>query len=387
MAATSTRRFDPLAQGFSLKDQLFNADSLGDLAAEYSAAIPDFDAVDFHREVVAGLEGRELMERLEWIADCVEKRLAPDFVIMAAQLEAAMPAPLDPTLRDDDFGRFIHAVPGILAVRHGLEHQRERALDLLHAATQRFSMEFYIRPFLNRWPDETMARLRRWAEDENYHVRRLVSEGTRPKLPWAKKIDLDPTESLPLLDTLHADPTRYVTRSVANHLNDIAKIAPDQVISRLNDWHEADRQDKRELDWMTRHGLRTLVKHGEPGALALLGYHHDAPIAVAELTLARDELAIGETLDLSVVLETRGETPVPVLVDYVITFHRPSGRQGRKVFKLKQGLVPAGGGLRMTKAHRLKGNATTFTLHPGPHRVAIQVNGKVMDEIGFDLTV
>ena len=386
MVATSTQHSDLLAQGFSLKDQLFNTDSLGDLAAEYSAAIPGFDAEDFHREVVAGLEGRELLERLEWIADCVEKRLAPDFVTMAAQLEAAMPAQLDPALRDDDFGRFIHAVPGILAVRHGLETHRARALDLLHAATQRFSMEFYIRPFLNRWPEETMARLRIWAEDENYHVRRLVSEGTRPKLPWARKIDLDPTAPLPLLDKLHADPTRYVTRSVANHLNDIAKIAPEHVITRLHDWRKAAQQEKWELDWMTRHGLRTLVKQGEPGALALLGYHRDAPVAVAELSLAQEQLAIGETLDLSVDLEAQGEASVPVLVDYVITFHRPNGRHGRKVFKLKQGLVPAGGRLRLAKAHRLKGNATTFTLYPGPHRLAIQVNGKVMGEIAFELT-
>ena len=168
---------------FSLKDHLFNAETIGDLAAEYAAALPVFDAGPFQQEVLAGLPGRALLERLEWIADCLEPRLAPDFPTLADQVEAAMPPPLDPGRRDDDFGRFIHAVPGILAVRHGLEAHRNRALDLLYAATQRFSMEFYIRPFLNWWPEETLARLALWARDENYHVRRLVSEGTRPKLP------------------------------------------------------------------------------------------------------------------------------------------------------------------------------------------------------------
>ncbi|MEO0865268.1 MAG: hypothetical protein AAFY39_11920, partial [Pseudomonadota bacterium] len=106
---------------FSLKDQLFNADSLGDLADQYSAAVPGFDRDGFHRDALSGVAERSLLECLDWFADCLEPYLAPDFPTMAAQIEAAMPPPLDPGLRDDDFGRFIHAVPGVLAVRHGLE--------------------------------------------------------------------------------------------------------------------------------------------------------------------------------------------------------------------------------------------------------------------------
>ena len=372
-----------MAQGFSLKDQLFNAESLGDLAAEYSAAIEGFDGDAFHGEVVAGLEGRELLERLEWIADCIETRLASDFPTMAGQLEAAMPPPLNPSLRDDDFGRFIHAVPGILAVRHGMEDHRDRALDLLHAATKRFSMEFYIRPFLNRWPEETMARLEVWAEDENYHVRRLVSEGTRPKLPWAKAITMDPMAALPLLDRLHGDDTRYVTRSVANHMNDIAKIDADVVVSKLSEWHGSGRQAPKELDWMTRHALRTLVKQGHAGALEMLGFRADAAVTISEFSLTNDVVKIGEALELSVTLGADQKTPV--LVDYILCFHRPSGRPGRKVFKLKQCVVPASGSLKMSKRHVLKGNATTFKLHPGPHAVTLQVNGREVAERKFQV--
>ena len=372
-----------MAQGFSIKDQLFNAESLGDLAAEYSAALPFFDGQEFHTEVVAGLQGRELLERLEWIADCVEKRLSSDFSEMADQLEASLATPLDPSLQDDDFGRFIHAVPGILAVRHGLEEHRNRALDLLHAATRRFSMEFYIRPFLNRWPEETLARLRDWSTDENYHVRRLVSEGTRPKLPWAKAITIDPMQALPLLDHLHADKTRYVTRSVANHLNDIAKIDGDLVVAQLGNSHAKRDQAPKELNWMTRHALRTLVKQGHSGALSLLGYHKDAPVTLTRLTLKNTEISIGNTLELSVQLEADKDTPV--IVDYVIRFHRPNGRAVQKVFKLKQGIVPAKGTFDLKKNHVLKGNATTFKLHPGPHSVTIQVNGRQLGDVAFEL--
>jgi len=375
-----------VSQGFSLKDELFNADSLGDLAAEFAAGVPGFDGEDFHQEVVAGLQGRELMERMEWIADCIEKRLAPDFPEMADQLEAAMPPALDPTLKDDDFGRFIHAVPGILATRHGVEEHRDRALDLLEEATKRFSMEFYIRAFINRWPEETFARLHNWAENDNYHVRRLVSEGTRPKLPWAKKIDIDPMSTLPLLAKLHADPTRYVTRSVSNHLNDISKISTDTVVSQLSDWKEQSKQASKELDWMTRHSLRTAVKAGHSGALSMLGFLADAPITLDSLSVGGDSIQIGDALQVETTLSTYGTSPVPVMVDYVLSFHRPNGRGSDKVFKLKQGKIPAGKSLTLAKKHPLKANASTFQLHPGPHKLAIQVNGRVLGDVAFDLT-
>ncbi|MFA8385324.1 MAG: hypothetical protein ACEPO2_06835 [Pelagibaca sp.] len=360
------------AQGFSLKDQLFNANTIGDLAAEY-AVLPGFDAARFRSEALAGLPARGLLERLDWLADCVEAQLPGPFPEMAEALEAAMPPPLDPTKTDDDFGRFIHAVPGILAVRHGLDDHRDRALDLLEVATQRFSMEFYIRPFLNRWPDETLARLARWSEHENYHVRRLVSEGTRPRLPWAANITLDPLVPLRFLDALHTDPTRYVTRSVANHLNDLSRIAPDRVTGLLRDWQGANRLTPRELDWMTRHALRTAVKRGEAGALALLGYAQDRDIAVS-LKVSPNPVTIGDALWIDVTL-TAPEA-LPVMVDYRIRFHRPNGRVGEKVFKLKAAQLEAGVPLSVRKSHPLKDGASTFTLHPGPHQVVVQVNGQ-----------
>lgn len=368
---------------FSLKDHLFNAGSLGTLADEF-AVLPGFPRDAFHAQVVAGLEGRELLERLEWIADCLEPHLSSDFNEMADQLEAAMPPALDPTLKDDDFGHFIHAVPGILAVRHGLEGHRDRALDLLHAATQRFSMEFYIRPFLNRWPEETMARLRIWAKDKNYHVRRLVSEGTRPTLPWAKRITLDPMAPLPLLDALHADPTRYVTRSVANHLNDIAKRDPDAVIARLDAWRAEGRQSAKELDWMSRHALRTLIKDGHPGAMAHLGYRADAPVAVEALTLTPTTVQIGEVMEITLTLTS--EEDVPVIVDYAMHFLKANGDTAPKVFKMKDAAVGPGKPLKIVKRHRFKGNATTFRLYPGPQSLAVQVNGRVVAEAEYTLT-
>jgi 3-methyladenine DNA glycosylase AlkC len=298
---------------------------------------------------------------------------------MADALEAAMPAPLDASRKDDDFGRFIHAVHGVLIARHGLE-QPERALDALYAATQRFSMEYAIRPYLNRWPEETLARMEDWARDDHYHVRRLVSEGTRPKLPWGRKVEIDPRRPLALLDVLHADPTRFVTRSVANHLNDVSKIAPEAVVGRLRDWKAQGAQEARELDWMTRHALRTAVKRGEGPALALLGY--EGGRVRARLEVLTPEVAIGGVLEFAVTLEA--EARLPVMVDYRLRYARPKGT-AEKVFKLKVAEVRPGGALRLVKRHRLLGDATTYKLHPGVHGITVQVNGEDVAEGGFDL--
>lgn len=372
-----------MADKILMKDQLFNATSVGQLADEFAAGVAGFDPARFARDSLAGFPERELMARMEWMADCLETQLAADFPTMADQLEAAMPAPLDPALRDDDFGHFIHALPGILAARHGLENHRSRAMELLYAATQRFSMEFYIRAFLNRWPDETLAQLALWAGDTNYHVRRLVSEGTRPRLPWAVGVGLTPAQTLPLLDMLHADPARFVTRSVANHLNDLSKIAPDKVLDRLARWQAEGRQTPKELAWMRRHALRTLIKQGHAGAMAALGYRADAFVE-AQVTLGAVRVPIGGALDLQITLTSAED--LPVLVDYRLEFARAGGKTAQKVFKLKAAEVKAGVPLALRKAHKLKGGASTFTLYPGAHRVTVQVNGRDVGTAAFDLT-
>lgn len=373
-----------MADSFSLKDHLFNADTLGDLAREYAAGIPGFPAQVFLDAVMPGLAARQLLERLDWIADCLTPHLASDFPTMADQLESAMPPPLDPTKTDDDFGRFIHAVPGIFAVRHGLtDAYRDRALDLIECATKRFSMESYIRPFLNTWPDIVMARLAQWAHHDHYHVRRLVSEGTRPNLPWAKRLTTDPFAALPLLDILHADPARFVTRSVANHLNDLSKRDGGRVMDRLAAWHAEGRQTKKELIWITRHALRTLIKQGDPRAMVMLGYRPDAPVSVETFDLHPNAPVIGQTARVSATLTA--SVPTPVLVDYVVWFKRPGGRESAKVHRLKQTQISPGQPLTISKNHTFKGDATTYTLVPGQHRMALQINGRILAETTFDL--
>ncbi len=370
--------------GFSLKDQLFNREKMVLLAGWMEAAAPGFDGQGLVEQAVARFPELELKQRIDWIADCLQARLPAAFPAAAAVIARALPEPLDPTLSDDDFGDFILAPFGVVVERLGLE-QPGPALELLEALTQRFTMEMSIRAFLNRWPEEVLDRMALWAEHPNYHVRRLVSEGTRPKLPWARAISLPPERALPLLDRLHADPTRYVTRSVANHLNDIAKRDPETVLARLEAWRDAGRQAPKEMAWMARHASRTLLKAGDGRALALLGYRAEAPVTLEGLDLSPDPLAIGDELELTVAL--KAAEPVPVLVNYVVEFEKAGGRRGEKVFRLKDTVLPAGQTVTLRKKHRFKGDATTFTLYPGRHELRIHVNGRCLGAAVFELVL
>jgi 3-methyladenine DNA glycosylase AlkC len=236
---------------------------------------------------------------------------------------------------DDDFGDFILAPLGEFVVRNGLtkKHLR-RSLRTLKEITKRFSMEDAIRAFLREFPDQTLAELEKWAKDPNYHVRRLVSEGTRPSLPWSGRIGLDTSLPIPLLDELHADRTRYVTRSVANHLNDIAKTDPALALATLSRWAELGRQDPAELNWMTRHALRTLIKRGNPDALKLLGFRPKPQITVSEITLQSTALRPGQAMEFAITITAvRDEL---LMVDYVIDFMKANGSASPRDFKAKQ---------------------------------------------------
>jgi 3-methyladenine DNA glycosylase AlkC len=370
-------------QGFSLKDQLFNEEKVRFLAGLFAAADPRFDGAGFEADVMARLAELELKERINWIADCLEKHLPGALPETAPILRAALPPPLDPTLADDDFGDFIYSPLGEFVARAGLPDHADLGLDLIEEITQRFSMEWAIRPYLNAYPDLVLDRMTTWATHDSYHVRRLVTEGTRPRLPWGQAVGLKLDQPLDLLDVLHSDSTRFVTRSVANHLNDITKKDPDMALDRLKSWARQGTQDSDELNWMTRHALRGLIKSGHPDAMEMLGYDPDAELD-CEISIEPGTVAIGSVLEFACNINSAKDAPV--LVDYVLWFRKADGGLRSKVFKLKTGVVKANSPLEMKKSHRLKGNATTFRLFPGAHRVELQVNGRVRTSAEFELT-
>jgi len=258
------------AQRIPLKDQLFTREKVELIASEIERAHPAFRADEFLTAVVARFPQLELKARIDWIATCLEWHLPRDLRRAVGVLVRSLAAPADPNLSDGDFGDFIYAPYAEYVARHGCTAEDlDFSLAALREITTRFSAEFGIRPFLDLFPGRVLATLQVWTEDTHYHLRRLCSEGTRPRLPWALSLTLPHDVGIPLLDRLFADPTRYVTRSVANHVNDISKKDPELALDTLERWRSSGLQHQHE-GYVIRHAARTLVRAGHPRAVDLV---------------------------------------------------------------------------------------------------------------------
>jgi 3-methyladenine DNA glycosylase AlkC len=370
---------------FSLKDFLFNQEKVTKIANELAAVYPAFATERFINTVVGRFPELELKQRISWIRECLAEFLPAQYEAAVAVLLKALPSPCNPTKTDNDFGDFIYAPYADFVARYGCRKEYLKlSLAALEEITTRFSAEDAIRYFLNTFPDETLAQMTAWTQHEHYHVRRLASEGSRPKLPWSQKLTLPVEAGLPILDLLYADTTRYVTRSVANHLNDISKVQPELVLARLTKWQLAKKQNVAELTFITKHALRTLIKQGHPEALALLGINHETDVELTAFELAENTVRIGEAVRFSATLTApAAET---VLVDYVIYFQsKTGGATNSKVFKLGQFEMAPHQPLQISKKHPLRANMTTRTIIPGEHWVELQVNGKKLIKKRFEV--
>jgi len=375
-----------MESGSSLKDALFNKKRVAYLAGLFVVADTTFDTKGFVREVVKKFPELELKARIAWIAEVLERYLPSDPAVSMKLIVRALPPPLDPTLRDDDFGEFILAPLGEYVVRNGLSKKYlKQSLTTLREITMRFSMEDAMRSFLNTFPDETLAAYDTWVSDKHYHVRRLVSESTRPLLPWSRRLVLDYHLPVRYLDVLYADTTRFVTRSVANHLNDVSKRDPELVLETLARWKREGEQRTKELEWMTRHALRTLTKKGHQKALASIGYLDNHKIRVIDFShnAVSGCISLGERLQLHVSLKS--ETECLLRIDYVIEFVKANGKTKPKVFAWKKVAATAGETISLTKNHHFKADATTFRLYPGMHKITLQINGKPYGSFSMQL--
>jgi len=367
---------------FSLKDHLFNASKVEKIAGEIQNVFPTFFTQQFIAEVIEKFPVLELKARIEHITHCLQKHLPENFRQAVAVLLKSLPPPCDPTLTDNDFGDFIYApYLHFVALLGCTKADVDFSLDALEQMTMRFSAEDAIRYFINAFPEVTLEKMLLWSNHAHYHVRRLASEGTRPKLPWCQKILIDPRRPLPILDNLFADPTRFVTRSVANHLNDISKTAPELVVQTLKKWKESKKQQAKEMDFIIKHSLRTLIKNGDLGALSLVGVQANPPVSINAFQMT-EKVLIGEALCFDFSLFSLEN--VDLVVDYMITYQNKSGQMNsKKVYKLKSFSLPAGQTKHITKKHLMKADMTTRTLYAGQHHFALQINGKIVCEHFF----
>ncbi len=349
------------------------------MAAMITAVHPQFPADAFVNQIAPQLDGLEMKERSTIFVQALHDHLPEGFAnawpILEAALEAEDGVPND-GWHHWPIAQFIETF-GLEDFDVGVRAMRE--------ITKRHTAEFAIRPFLIHHQDKMLAILHTWTEDENPHVRRLVSEGTRPRLPWAGRLYQfieDPSPTLALLEKLKDDPSEYVRRSVSNHLNDIAKDHPQLVIETCRRWWQDGSSERR---WIVQRALRTLVKDGDPNALAVLGYG-PPQVTLTDFTVAPDPLRLGEKLNLAFTLQSTAVTEQKLMIDFVIHFVKANGQTSGKVFKLKTAVLAPNQSLTLEKSHPIK-PITTRKYYPGTHRVEIQINGQRIGERSFELIV
>jgi len=373
-----------MKEKFSLKDALFNPVKVHQLASEIKAVYTEFEQNAFESDVLEAFETLELKARISHMAEMLYRHLPKRYSKAVELIEKALPPVLDTYKSDDDFGDFIYSPYASYVSMYGCnEIDLERSLALLRELTKRFSVEFAMRDFINAYPEETLAMLKSCAYSTNYHERRLASEGLRPKLPWAKKLTLTYTIPLPVLEILFADKTRYVTRSVANHLNDISKSDAPLVLETLKKWKASNRQTEKEMKYIISHALRTLVREGNTEALALLGYEKDPSIVLSELTLREENVQIGESLHFDFQIEAKDDCKL--MLDYIIYFQTKRAKSSPKVYKIKKMDLKSGERVSIEKRHLFKAEMSTIKLYAGVHKVALQVNGTCYEMGSFDL--
>ena len=369
---------------FSLKDRLFNREKVEYLAGLILDVFPEFNKSQFIEVVVDKFPELELKQRISWIRESLFEMLPDPYESAVEILVKSLPPENDPELEDNDFGDFIFAPYGEYVAVYGCTQDRlELSFKALHEITRRFSAEDAIRYFINAFEDETFEKLEQWCSDKNYHVRRLCSEGTRAKLPWCQSIKSSYNRPLVILDRLFSDKTRYVTRSVANHMNDISKIDPTLVISTLTRWEQSGRQSRSEMNFVIRHSLRTLIKQGHQGALKMMGYHDDPKIQIIRFELTSETLQLGDVLEFEVEIEASENEKL--LIDYRIYFESSNSKERMKVFKLKQVELTSGKSFLFKKKHPLRADMSTFRIYPGKHAVVLQVNGRDYGLREFDI--
>ncbi|MDO9367541.1 MAG: DNA alkylation repair protein [Sphingopyxis sp.] len=355
-----------------LKD-ILGPHALEVIADAGTAASSRFDRQAFLAAASAGLDRLSVMERVRHIADALHGAIPGEY---PAGLEIVRA--IAPRL---NHGFQAMAVTEYVA-RYGLDDV-DRSMEALADITRYGTAEFAIRPFLAQDAGRTLAIMADWTGSKDEHVRRLASEGARPRLPWASRVPAlkaDPTLAAPILETLKADPSLYVRKSVANHLNDIAKDRPDWLLDRLATWP----QDNPHTAWIIRHALRTLIKQGEPRALALIGVGHGAAISLRRFGIEPPVVRLGERISITAELASDAPAAQRLVVDYRIHYARPGGKTAPKVFKLKTFELAAGDVVTLGLSQTIR-DFSTRRHHPGRHRIELIVNGQTMAEDAFEI--
>ena len=347
----------------ALKD-MFSKKFYERLAQEFHKADKNFHPDKFVKDVTKGIDELSLNQRMRNTSVVLKQHLPNDYKKSVEILSAVAPkfqASYTALLFPDFIGQYGH-------------NDFKLSMEALKYFTQFGSSEFAIREFIKRDLNKTLTVMKKWAEDKNHHVRRLASEGSRPRLPWSFNLDeiaKNPSHTLPILEMLKTDKELYVRKSVANHLNDFSRINPDWMLKVVNSW---DRKNEHTA-WIVKHASRSLIKKGDQRSLAVFDYEKSPKVTVSKFQISNVKIKLGESLQFTFDITSEKTKSQKLVIDYAIHYQKKSGELAPKVFKLKDLDLKAKQTVSVAKSQAFK-NFTTRVHYPGKHMVEIMVNGK-----------
>lgn len=360
----------------------------GECAREIAARINEgpfrIDSEEYASAVDARVQGFELKDRVLVLAEELRRRLPKSY----SESLGILLGSLGPELREDQ-GMFTESwflMPVARFVEeYGLDHPDE-SLDAIGEITKRHTGEYAIRPYLKNWHEETMEKVSQWAKSESHNVRRLATEGIRPRLPWHARFEpfiKNPRPVIEVIDGLVDDPSLYVRTSVANNLNDISKDHPSLAVETADRWLKESRESAR-AQWVVTKGLRGLIKAGDPDALAVVGAEADESVSVTDVELGGTTARVGEGLEIRATVTNEGDRTRDVVVDYQVHFRRANGSLRPATFKLGRVTIGPGRSATLTKTHSFK-VVKTRTYFPGEQGIVVQANGAPSSMVSFAL--
>lgn len=349
-----------------------------------SAVVDDFPAQQFIIDANAGLDKLELKQRVDYLIVILGNYLPDNFANTSLILIALKNHWLSLQADEDSYEFSAWPLVDYVAI-YGLE-QPAVALKVLCTLTPLFSAEFAIRPFIEQHFELTYIQLLKWCNNPDEHIRRLASEGIRPRLPWGKQLKQfcdDPSAIFPILELLKDDESLYVRRSVANNLNDISKDHPDKVVALCQQWLDGATVERQ---WVVRHALRSLIKKGHPAVFPLLGYADNPEVEIITFELTGTTLQFGQEVGLSACLLSTSNKPQKWVVDYKIHYVKANGRTTTKVFKWKNIELQPHQKISLAKMHPFK-LISTRQYYAGTHTIELMINGQSYASEKFYLNI
>lgn len=348
------------------------------LAEKLSVILANQDAMILHEEVQGSSEWQhlELKARMSYLAQVIHRFLPEDYEVRVEILKLFIVA-----INNDEHkyeSLLSMFIPEYIAI-FGLQQWQISMEALSFFTSHGASAEFAIRPFINQDFDQTLEQMYSWSSDSNLHIRRLASEGCRPRLPWGgviTKLCKDPAPILPILRNMRGDESAYVRKSVANNLNDISKDNPEIVRSIAIDWYGANIN----TNWIVKHGSRTLLKKADDKLLKLFGAY-PVRLEQAELAIATPVLVFGSDLVFSFKGHIEEDLPPKLRIEYAIDFVKADGSLSRKLFKISE-FTPQKTHISFVRKHKFIPYSTR-KYYPGMHGLAVIINGNIVAEGRF----